>query len=147
MDSLGQRIESHIERVPFSGCWIWLANIRNGYGRTITGSRTDGSRRLASVHRLLYEKKYGPIETGMEIDHLCRVRCCVNPEHLESVTPKVNRLRGVGFYAQNARKTHCAKGHPYDEENTIVKNNGHRLCYACRKQNWLNAYQRKMGRL
>jgi len=67
----------------------------------------------------------------LEIDHLCRVRCCVNPDHLEAVTHRENILRGNTFAAVNAAKTHCPKGHEYTPENTRIHTGGRRQCIAC----------------
>jgi len=75
--------------VPFSGCWVWTGSLQGGgYARIMT----DG--RMQPAHRVAYELKHGPIPDGLEMDHLCRVRCCVNPDHLEAVTTSVNQLRG-----------------------------------------------------
>ena len=84
-------------------------------------------RRLMSVHRLSYEAFKGPIPEGMHIDHLCRVRNCYNPEHLEAVTQAENNRR-MGLVI-----THCKRGHEYTEENTIHRkgNNGRRACRTC----------------
>ena len=75
------------------------------------------------------------IADGLQIDHLCRVRCCVNPAHLEPVTPRENTLRGVGVTAKNAAKTHCSKGHPLSDENLLVLASGRRVCRACARSN------------
>ncbi len=92
------------------GCWLWTGGIKGGTGY---GS-FDGE----SVHRVAYELLRGPIPRGLEIDHLCRVRRCVNPGHLEPVTHRENGLRGVGVAAKHARKTHCLHGHEFTEANT-----------------------------
>lgn len=110
------------------GCWEWTGGINwKGYGKTWF----DGATRQA--HRVMYELLVGPISDGMQLDHLCRNRSCVNPDHLEPVTSRVNTLRGNTFQAANAAKTRCPKGHPYDGENLYVKPNGERCCRACRK--------------
>lgn len=89
-----------------SPCWIWTRRpSMNGYGRIgITGL----------AHRASYEAFVGPIPSGLHIDHLCRVRRCVNPAHLEPVTCKENILRGESPEAKFARQTHCKDGHPFD---------------------------------
>ena len=83
-------------------------------------------------HRLAYELEIGPIPAGLEIDHLCRVRNCVNPAHLEPVTHAENIRRGTGPLAENARKTECVHGHPLEGANLYVRpGDGHRQCRAC----------------
>lgn len=83
------------------------------------------------AHRVAYELLIGPIAAGLELDHLCRTHACVNPAHLEPVTGQVNLLRGVGFPATNAAKTHCPQGHEYTAENTYWSKKGQRGCRAC----------------
>lgn len=83
------------------------------------------------AHRYAYEHFIGPIPEGLQVDHLCRVRNCVNPDHLEAVTCRENVLRGDGVAAANARATHCPQGHAYDEANTYTWTNGGRHCRAC----------------
>lgn len=109
---------------PSSGCWVWTGTRHSaGYGKF------DG-RRLA--HRVIYELEVGPIPSGMQIDHLCRNRLCVNPEHMEVVTQRENILRGTSPSARAARKSACPLGHPYDETNTyVVPRTGARHCRAC----------------
>lgn len=114
---------------PISGCWLWLGTITGaGYGHR----RIGGQDKL--MHRLAYEALIGPIPSGLQIDHKCRVRCCVNPTHMEPVTNRVNILRGVGITAEAARKDRCSNGHPFDEENTRLVKRGEfqwRRCRAC----------------
>ena len=108
-------------------CWLWTAATNYGYGVIGLGRRQDG---IALAHRLLYEHMVGPIPEGLCLDHLCRVRACVNPAHMEVVTLAENKRRGESGPAQNARKTHCPQGHPYDEANTY-RYNGWRQCRTC----------------
>lgn len=110
-----------------SGCWNWRLTIgRHGYGQM--GVR----RRTFLAHRFSYEALVGPIPSGMQLDHLCRNRPCVNPDHLEPVTPQVNIHRSpIAPGAINARKTHCPKGHGYTPSNTYYQRNGGRLCRTC----------------
>lgn len=113
-------------QVTDDGCWLWTGYVdRDGYGRQNEG-------RLA--HRLMYEALVGPIPEGLTIDHLCRVRHCVNPAHLEPVTLRENVLRGYGLGGNQARRTHCPQGHPYDEENTYkAPGSRRRYCRACQR--------------
>lgn len=112
------------------GCWLWVGFTgRDGYGR----HQAAGRHRLA--HRTAYEAFVGPIPDGLQLDHLCRVRHCVNPEHLEAVTQQINVLRGVSPIAQHARKTHCINGHPFNAENTRFNHRGWRQCRACQRAN------------
>lgn len=82
------------------------------------------------AHRMAYEELVGPIADGLQIDHLCRVRCCVNPAHLEPVTQAENIRRGVSPTAANRRKTHCKHGHEFTTENTRLVPEG-RICRRC----------------
>ena len=87
------------------------------------------------AHRFSYELLVGPIAPGLELDHLCRVRACCNPAHLEPVTPLENFRRGYAIAAINARKTHCKHGHEFSPENTYVytgKQGTSRICRECR---------------
>ncbi len=110
-----------------SGCKLWTAQITpDGYGRF----SVDG--RKVYVHRWIYEHEIGPIPEGLELDHLCRNRACVEVSHLEPVAHRENTLRGVGPSAQNARKTHCPRRHEYTSENTYTsKAGGRRHCRMC----------------
>lgn len=109
-----------------NGCWPWIGSIdTTGYGGFWNGSK------LARAHRWSYERFVGPIPEGLHIDHLCRNHRCVNPAHLEPVTNRENALRGMSRNAQNARKTHCQKGHPFSGENLQINCNGNRVCRQC----------------
>ena|SRR6266542_1921582 len=112
--------------VRSSGCWEWNgAHFKAGYAET-----WDGKRPLYA-HRVAYELWVGPIPDGRQIDHLCRNRGCVNPQHLEVVLPAGNNQRGLSPSAENMRKTHCKRGHPFDEANTHITPTGRRDCRAC----------------
>lgn len=111
-----------------SGCWIYNGKdpCSSGYQRWYVG----GKRYL--VHRWTYEHFVGPIPDGHQIDHLCRVPPCCNPEHLRPLTPRQNALLSpTAAPAVNARKTHCKRGHLFDKTNTRIERNGARQCRAC----------------
>lgn len=109
-------------------CWLWTGGkTGEGYGQMTIGHK----RRLA--HRLSYLLQHTSIPVGLHIDHLCRVRNCVNPAHLEAVTSRENFLRGISPLAAWARSAVCAAGlHPFDQANTHVFPNGNRACKKCR---------------
>lgn len=110
-------------------CWIWNgAPASNGYGKFGFNGKT------VSAHRMSYEMFVGQIPPGLTIDHLCRVRLCVNPNHLEAVPHRVNILRSDGPAAKNAVKTHCDRGHAFTPENTRITNGTERVCRACRRE-------------
>lgn len=87
------------------------------------------------VHRLTYAAFREPIPDGLVIDHLCKVKNCCNPWHLEAVTQRENVLRGDTIPARHASLTHCPRGHAYDEANTRV-HKGKRYCRACQRERW-----------
>jgi hypothetical protein len=112
---------------PNSGCWLWEGAWAGlGYGALKI------NKRMFLAHRVVYEYSFGLIPAGLQLDHKCRIKCCVNPEHLEPVTAQENTLRNKGLAAQNAAKTHCIKGHLLSPENTYVYRNGRRRhCKIC----------------
>lgn len=123
-----ERFWSKVDTSDRDGCWLWEANLSvGGYGQF----HDDGQ---VYAHRWAYGHLVGPIPDGLEIDHLCRVRRCVNPSHLEPVTTRENGLRGEGIAAVNARKRECVNGHPYDEANTGWRRDGARWCRACKRE-------------
>lgn len=112
-----------------ASCWVWIAaSAGKGYGKYTT--KIDGRWTYPYAHRYAWESLVGPIPEGMILDHLCKNRKCVNPDHLEVVTYQDNNLRGAGIARANADKMHCPSGHPYDNENTYVYRGG-RMCKAC----------------
>lgn len=115
-------------RIDASGdCWIWTGHRNNrGYGVIGVG------RGKQYVHRLVYELLVGPIPAGLQLDHLCRVRACANPDHLEPVTPRENGMRGYAPSMVAARTNRCRRGlHDLVEGNLYYQASG-RLCKACR---------------
>ncbi len=121
-----ERILSRVERVTESGCWIYMGSLDGtGYGRI------QKRKRSYATHRVTYEHFKGQIPDGLQIDHLCRVRCCCNPDHLEAVTGQVNVLRGQTVPARRAAVTHCPAGHEYTPENTRLSKRRQRSCRAC----------------
>lgn len=112
-----------------SSCWMWKA-VKKADGYGVFTPKT-GTKVLA--HRFSYELVYGPITPGMQLDHLCRTRECVNPLHLEAVTSRENTLRGTGVSATHARRTHCGNGHEFNETNTYIYPSGKRKCRACKR--------------
>ncbi|MFE1731679.1 HNH endonuclease signature motif containing protein [Streptomyces bacillaris] len=108
------------------GCWDWTAHVKpNGYGQFKVAGRPQ------YAHRVAYELVRGPIPRGLVIDHLCRRRHCVNPDHLEVVTTRTNIRRGISPAARRARQTHCARGHRFNHANTYRAPNGTRHCRPC----------------
>lgn len=132
--SVIERIERRVERIPFSGCWIFMGALNtSGYGWVGRGGRGDGVDR---AHRITYQHYRGEVPAGKELDHLCRVRSCCNPFHLEAVTRKEHCQRGdVGKTtgAKNRAKTHCPKGHEYTSENTYWHQSRKYLCRGCKQ--------------
>lgn len=121
------------------GCWLWTASVtgRMGYG----GFTYKG--RGCSAHRWLWTHMNGKPPKGMYVDHICNTPRCVNPAHLQLLSPRANTMRGVGPSAVNARKTHCIYGHPFDAENTYVESGGWRKCRVCHRRNAREAYRRR----
>lgn len=135
---------------PNSGCWLW-GGAMNSRGYGLFSMTRSGGKRVYRVHRLAYEAENGPIPVGLQIDHLCCVKLCVNPAHLEPVTNDENaRRRWLGGYHKKRprRRTHCPKGHPYEGSNIRVKSekNGKRY-QACRECLRAAEKRRRGGRL
>lgn len=131
---------AHVVPEPNSGCWLWTGRLdRYGYARTwIKGKAITGHRRS-----FLAASSLAP---GLQLDHLCRVRSCVNPAHLDPVTLVENVMRGESNWAVNARRTTCKSGHPFDERNTYLYR-GMRQCLECKKlrKRAARALQRNTG--
>lgn len=128
-----KRLMKHVTKTDT--CWEWMGKPANtGYGQM--SFQRDGKQIVRNPHRALYELLVGEIPEGLDLDHLCRNRLCVNPNHLEPVTRKENLMRGDTITAKNAAKTECDSGHEYTEENTYHYR-GARQCRSCR-----TAYQK-----
>lgn len=115
-------------RVDKSGdCWLWTGRLRyDGYAQ-YTWVDSEKICHTTGGHRAAWSLIHGDIPAGMQLDHLCRVRHCVNPAHLEIVTPRVNTLRSEAISAKNVIKECCSRGHPFDKR-TVT---GHRYCGEC----------------
>lgn len=121
--------------VDDNGCWLWCRRLdRHGYGEM----RRD--KRKVGVHRAAYELAKGPVPDGLVIDHLCRVRRCANPDHMEPVTNAENLRRG-----KSRERSHCVHGHPFADENLRFAANGKKICVTCQRARSNRAYARRMG--
>lgn len=130
-------MERLMARVTVSedGCWEYGkgANRPAGYFQISIG-QVDGKCALRYAHRVAYEHLVGPVPDGLQLDHLCRNRRCVNPDHLEPVTAQENTRRSKALIQQ------CAQGHAYDDENTAIAPSGQRYCRACKRARALARY-------
>lgn len=127
--------------VDTNDCWLY-ASVIDPAGYPRLRFQHKGKHYNVSVHRLTYEKFKGKIPEGLEIDHLCRVRRCINPDHLEAVTHKENVRRTVAAgNNNNQKKTHCPQGHEYKGKNLEMRY-GFRYCRTCRRD-WQREYYRK----
>jgi hypothetical protein len=139
-DRLPEMVWRHIQVNTETGCWEWTGRLNHaGYARA--RAVTNGP--MWRIHRLTYVTFVGAIPEGLTIDHLCRVRKCVNPAHLEAVSQRENALRGDTVNAINLAKTHCPQGHPYDDANTYVCPKGRRNCRTCTRRQKREWEQRK----
>lgn len=140
LDALNRAMNRFLPE-PNSGCWIWDAAVDDrGYGRI----SVRGYWRHA--HRFLYENLVGQVPDGLELDHKCRMNCCVNPDHLEPVTHQENVRRAGAAGAlgtKNKRKTHCPNGHEYSGGNLYRGGPSNtRYCRTCRRE-YARNYARK----
>lgn len=123
--------------VDKSGCWLFTGHKMNGGYGVFYDMDTY---RYRGAHRVVYEMHRGPIPAGLQLDHLCRVPACVNPDHLEPVTGRVNTLRGLTIPAFNAQKKCCSQcGGPF----SFRKNGYHRTCKACDRAGQRRRYHQK----
>ena len=130
-------------------CWKWKGAFHvNGYCQA--GSVGGRGTKSVYAHRVMYEVFFGPIPEGLQVDHLCQNKGCINPLHLEAVTPRENTLRGPGPSAINARKKECKRGHPFKGDNLlIVEKWNRRVCKICqairtKRSNALQAERNKL---
>lgn len=133
------------EMLDCSWCWTWTGSkTSKGYGSFYLGKDRRGRQRTGVAHKMTYELAHGPVPRRrgkrLVIDHRCRNRACVNPEHHELVVEPVNVARGESPSARHARKTHCPRGHEYSPENTYVlrirrdgRDTTKRYCRTCRR--------------
>lgn len=131
-ETLEACFEAHVFRADELGCWLWLGALSK---KTRYGLLNYKDKNYLA-HKVAYELYIEDIPSGLVLDHLCRVRFCCNPWHLEPVTTQINNLRGVGFAATNAAKTHCPAGHAYEENNVRLLRKGNgvlRGCKACHR--------------
>lgn len=121
-----QRLDRLSTPEPNTGCLLWTGHLDKwGYGKVhVTKDR------CSLAHREAWEAANGLIPVGLVVDHKCRVRACVNPDHMRIVTHVENTMCGESPAARNARKTHCKHGHPFDQQNTY-NDNGSRSCRRC----------------
>ena len=126
--TLLERFEDKYIPEPNSGCWIWLGALApQGYGMI-----KDGNNDNRRAHRISFNLFKGNISDELEIDHLCRNKACVNPDHLEAVTHKINVNRSpLGDCANYGRRTRCNYGHEFSGENLGLRSNGGRVCRTC----------------
>ena len=136
----------HVPERPEGACWIWRGGLmHNGYGR-FNLPPTELKRPSAAAHRLAYELLIGPVPDSLDMDHLCRVRACVNPAHLEPVTRSENLRRSEStVIGSNIRKTHCIRGHSLTDAHIVITKLGivKRHCRPCRKMHSANSYAKQ----
>lgn len=136
MRAKGANLAWSLAQLPTDQCVIWPGGIRGqGYGMAYT---QDKAHKPINAHNLVYKVAVGPIPEGLVLDHLCRVRKCVNPTHMEPVTPIENYNRGLKV----ALKTHCKHGHEFTRENTYAAKR-QRHCRTCMRESSRRADAKK----
>jgi len=124
------RFWSKVQPQP-DGCWEWQGATTTGYGRF----HIAHGHPLMLAHRYSYTTLVGPVPDGLDLDHLCRNRRCVRPDHLEPVTHRENLLRSpLTWAARRSAQTHCVHGHEFTPENTFRQHHGTRGCRTCRNR-------------
>ena len=147
-----ERFWERVDRRGSDECWPWKGYVvisnegKSRYGQFWNGERT------VYAHRFAYELLVGPIPKGLTIDHVkargCTSTLCMNPAHMEPVTLKVNIMRSDSACAVHAKKTHCFRGHPFDDTNTYVRQKGGRVCRICAAKGdkvWHQAHKTKVS--
>ena len=140
-----ERFDSYWVPEPNSGCWLWMNYLNAaGYGQ-IYALRKNGTKASRAAYKVGYELYKGPVPDGLELDHKCKQRSCVNPDHLEPVTRTVNVLRSDWPSAINSRKNQCGRGHEYVGENYYIKSTKGRRRRICRLCNrfWVSTAKRR----
>ena len=129
---VAERFWAKVDRDQPDECWSWKAGkFSDGYGAFYLEGRTT------KAHRVSYELSKGSVPEGLHLDHLCRNKACVNPDHLDPVTCGENLRRGDGFNGHQSRQTHCKRGHPLSGANLIQYKDGHRRCRTCERGKYL----------
>lgn len=144
------RFFNKIFQEPNSGCWLWEGRLSvKGYG--IFYLNTDGNgpsgrnAKPISAHRFSYENHCGIIPKHLELDHLCRTRCCVNPRHLEPVSHRENVRRGISPSGLNVDKAKCIRNHVLGGDNLYVDKRGNRHCKRCAADSMHRRWMRIKG--
>lgn len=137
-NALPERFRQKISVQSGTGCWIWIAG---GHGGGRYGGYSPTHSRKVYAHRYSFEFFFGPVPSGLQIDHLCRNKRCVNPLHMEATTGQMNTMRGMNFPIQDGQ--HCQKGHPLFGPNLYMEGSTRR-CRTCLKARMKRYKQRQM---
>lgn len=150
---IAERFWGKVDKSENAPCWTWKGAFQcHGYG-TFSRKNKSGLWRQVLAHRFAYEDVKGPIPEGLSLDHLCRNPACVNPDHLDPVTHMENCRRGVCADSarhptaiKNRAKTHCPRGHAYDDQNTYVNSRGCRCCKICKSASTAASAKRRKAK-